>query len=82
MFKQLATLATAAAMAVAPALAHANPASALSVASAQGARAGAEVDGEGNIVWSAGTIVIAIIVVGLVIYGITELTDDDGPKSA
>ena len=82
MIKKLATLATAAAMAVTPALAHANPAQSLSVAAAQGARSGAELDEEGNIVWSAGTIVIAIIVVGLVIYGITEITGDDNPRSA
>ena len=77
MLRKLTTLAAAAALVGTPAIVHANPAQALSVSSAQGERTGAKLDDEGNIVWSAGTIVIAIIIVGVIIYGILELTDSN-----
>lgn len=75
--KKLAALAALSLMTASTA-AHAQSAQALSVAPAA-ERAAANVDGnqlEGTTIWIVGAIVL-----GLAIWGIIELTDDDGPSS-
>ncbi len=78
--RKLAASAAAIAMLVAPIAAQASSAQSLSVAAAvpQGARTGASLDSESNLEGlGTGAYIIGAIVLGLAIWGIVELTDDN-----
>ncbi|MDQ8756252.1 hypothetical protein RCO27_08410 [Sphingosinicella sp. LHD-64] len=77
--KKLAALAALSLM-TASTVAHAQSAQSLSVASAA-PRAGADTQDANQMAGGAGIWVIGAIVLGLAIWGIIELTDDDEPSS-
>lgn len=71
MLRNMTVLATAAAMAVTPVAAHASAAEALSPV-----RAGATVSGENNLE-GTGLYIVGAIALGLLIWGIIEIADND-----
>jgi hypothetical protein len=78
--RKLAASAAAMAMLIAPVAAQASAASSLSVAGAlpEAARAGSSLQGESDLEGlGTGAYIIGAIVIGLAIWGIIELTDDD-----
>ncbi|SMF73391.1 hypothetical protein SAMN06295910_2137 [Allosphingosinicella indica] len=72
MLRNMTVLATAAAMAVTPVVAHASAAQALSPS----ARAGATVSDENNLE-GTGLYIVGAIALGLLIWGIIEIADND-----